>query len=228
MLSLQNPYISIESDRGPSYGGSQLFSENHMLSRCGCGVIAAADALLYLARYHNPHQVSFLGDLPERMPAPLPCSAYNELIMRLRQRFFPLIPYLGINGVMLMTGMQSFFREYDYPYSARWCISRSRMWSRIERMLREDIPVIMSVGPNFPVLWGRHRACFYLQKIDGSLVPAAHVKAHYFTVTGMNDQWVRVSSWGRMLYLNRDEFETYVRENSAGFISNILSIESKR
>ena len=52
MLTLRHPFISVLVGSGPSYGGGQQFSDNHMISRCGCGIIAAADTLLYLDRYH--------------------------------------------------------------------------------------------------------------------------------------------------------------------------------
>ena len=225
MLTLQHPFISVLVGSGPSYGGGQQFSDNHMISRCGCGIIAAADTLLYLDRYHLYGEIPFLRELSAS--SPLPRESYNELIRRLRRRYFPMIPYAGINGIMLMVGMQRFFHDNAMPYTARWCTSRSRLWPRIEEMLREDLPVIMSVGPNFPIFWGNKRACFYVNRREEGLVPAANVKAHYFTVTGMDDKWLRISSWGRLYYLNRLEFEAYVTEHSAGFISNILYIQKK-
>ena len=225
MISLQHPYISVLVEAGPSYGGGQQFSDNHMISRCGCGIIAAADTLLYLDRYHLQGKTALFRELSRSSPLSRP--AYNDLIQNLRRHYFPVIPYAGINGLMLMAGMQRFFRDYDMPYTARWCASRSKLWLRIEEMLRQDLPVIMSVGPNFPIVWGNKKACFYVNKREEGLVPAANVKAHYFTVTGMDDKWLRISSWGRLYYLNRQEFEAYVREHSAGFISNILYIKNK-
>ena len=52
MLSLQHPYISVSFDGHGSYGGGQQFSHDRMMKRCGCGVVAATDLLLYLDRYH--------------------------------------------------------------------------------------------------------------------------------------------------------------------------------
>ncbi len=225
MLSLRHPYIRVAAQGGPSYGGSQQFSENHMMSLCGCGVIAATDTLLYLGRYHLRGTIPFFAELTSYTLFPFP--SYTALIHRMRRAYFPLIPYAGINGLMLALGIQRFFRDNKMPFSARWCMSRSEMWPRVRKMLAEDIPVIMSVGPNFPLFWQNKRACFYHRSPEGAFVPAANVKAHYFTVTGMNDEWLRISSWGRMYYLNRREFEDYVREHSAGFISNILYIEYK-
>ncbi len=225
MLRLRHPYISIISDGLLSYGGNQQSSENAMIGKCGCGIIAATDTLLYLCRYHLREPVPALRGLADSFP--MPARQYYDCISAMRRKYFPLIPHAGINGLMLMTGMEKFFRENEMPYRARWSMRRSDMWKKMESMLREDIPVIMSVGPNFPLFWGNHRAFFYQRGPDGELRPAARVKAHYFTVTGMDENWLKISSWGKRYYLNRREFERYVKEHSAGFVSNILYITKK-
>lgn len=224
MLSLRHPYVSIHLDNHDTYGGGQQHSRNAMMQRCGCGIIAATDTLLYLCRYHTglmPPPFRALGTA-----SPLPSPLYDDCILEMRRAFFPLIPYAGINGLMLMRGMDRFFRKYHMPFTAKWCFTRSGMWERMEEMLRRDIPVIMSVGPNFPVLWGKERASFYVRTPAGYR-PSTGARAHYITVTGMDESWLRISSWGRLYYLNRLEFEQYVKRHSAGFVSNILYIEKK-
>jgi hypothetical protein len=128
---------------------------------------------------------------------------------------------------MLAAGMQRFFRRYKLPYSCRWCFSYRELWGRIETMLAADLPVIMSVGPNFPFFWKHEKACFYIKTPAGEYQPASGAHAHYFTVTGMDESWLRISSWGRCYYLNRREFEHYARKHSTPVVSNILYIERK-
>ena len=53
MLTLKYPYISVSDGGLKSYGGDQGKSENATMRRCGCGVIAAADVLLYLSRRYD-------------------------------------------------------------------------------------------------------------------------------------------------------------------------------
>lgn len=225
MLALQYPYVSILSNGVLSYGGNQQSADSSMIGKCGCGIIAATDTLLYLSRYHLREPAPAFRGLEERFP--LPARQYYDCIAAMRRDYFPLIPHVGINGLMLMTGMEKFFRENAMPYRARWSVRRSDMWKKMEQMLREDIPVIMSVGPNFPVFWGNRRACLYRPQENGELKPSARIKAHYFTVTGMDDKWLTVSSWGKRYYLNRAEFERYVKEHSAPLVSNILYITKK-
>ena len=170
MLSLQHPYISVRFDGHGSYGGGQQFSKNRMVKRCGCGVVAATDLLLYVNRYHHETEIPPFRDLPREGPIPFP--AYDACLQQMRKSYFPMIPYAGVNGLMLAAGMQLFFRRWNLPFSAKWCFGHARLWDRIETMLRADLPVIMSVGPNFPIVWGNKRACFYVNRREEGLVPA--------------------------------------------------------
>ena len=225
MLELQHPYISVDVHGKNSYGGGQQFSDNPMIRRCGCGIIAANDLLLYLSSWQMQGSVAFFDSLPETRPIPLP--AYTTCISRMNQRYFPMIPYAGINGLMLMAGVRRFLQEQQMPYSARWCFSPGSLWQRTEKMLRQDIPVIMSVGPNFPQIWGKRRVRFYIQSGPDSFTPAAGARQHYFTVTGMDEDWLRISSWGQLYYINRQDFEEYIHRYSLSFVSNVLLVERK-
>lgn len=225
MLSLQHPYISVRFDGQGTYGGGQQFSRNRMVKRCGCGVVAATDLLLYLDRYHSDLEIPLFRDLPREGPVPFP--SYDACLQRMRTSYFPMIPYAGINGLMLAAGMQLLFRRWKLPYTAKWCFGHARLWARIETMLRADLPVIMSVGPNFPLFWRHEKANFYTRMPSGELRATAGAHAHYFTVTGMDEDWLRISSWGRLYYLRRREFDEYVARHSAAFASNILYIERK-
>lgn len=225
MLELQHPYISVDVHGKASYGGGQQFSANPMIRRSGCGIIAATDLLLYLNARHLHGSVDFFDGLLETEPIPFP--AYTTCISRMNQRYFPMIPYAGINGLMLMDGVRRFLHEQRMPYSARWCFSPGNLWSRTETMLRQDIPVVMSVGPNFPKIWGKRRVRFYIKTGDKSYTPSAGAKQHYFTVTGMDESWLCISSWGRLYYINRRDFEEYIHRHSLSFVSNVLLVERK-
>lgn len=225
MLSLQHPYISVSFDGHGSYGGGQQFSHDRMMKRCGCGVVAATDLLLYLNRYHHGTEIPPFRDLPREGPLPFP--AYDACLQRMRKSYFPMIPYAGINGLMLAVGMQRFFRRYALPYSCRWCFSGKELWGRIETMLQNDIPVIMSVGPNLPFFWQNETTRFYALHPSGELQPSSGAHSHYFTVTGIDADWLRISSWGNRYYVNRKEFEHYARRKSIPLVCNILYIERK-
>ena len=225
MLSLLHPYISVRLDGQYSYGGGQQFSDRDMVRRCGCGIVAALDTLLYLYRFHDSELIPLFSGLREDRPVPR--ERYNELVDHLRRHYLPMIPYAGINGLMLAVGMQRFFRRYALPYSCRWCFSGKELWGRIDSMLANDIPVIMSVGPNLPFFWHNETTRFYARHPSGELQPSSGAHSHYFTVTGMDEDWLRISSWGRKYYVNRNEFEHYARRKSIPLVCNILYIERK-
>jgi hypothetical protein len=222
MLTLKHPYISVTDGSHQSYGGDQGKSENATMRKCGCGVIAAADVLLYLnCRY------DCFRDIRLNPSGTIAQKEYEKLTALLRRRYFPLIPHAGMNGVALMTGMNLYFMRNQLPLSAEWRFFNLDIWERIAKMLAEDIPVIMAVGPNFPFFWQNNRTMLYTKDSAGSYHASSSAKAHYVTVTGLDESWVQISSWGRLLYINRIEFDEYTKKHSAGFLCSILYIKHK-
>ena len=137
-----------------------------------------------------------------------------------------MIPKLGINGFMLAGGLNLFFRRYSLPYRASWGIGSGRLFEQIELQLVQDIPVILSVGPNFPLFWQKNELTFYAAFSDGSLRPSCRIKAHYVTVTGIDEKCLKISSWGREYYIDREEYMSYIRRHSGSLVSNIVKIRS--
>ena len=221
---LQHSFVSVSTEAGLSYGGSQSFSENMTMSRCGCGVVAALDWLLYLQKRAHPDFVSFLP----KTQGELKKEDYVQLLQTLSRKYLPLIYPKGINGLVLAGGMNLLFLREHLPYKAIWRVTRKGLWEGIKDMLQRDYPVILSVGPNFPrLLFGKEKAMLYRRDTHGTLSPFAGVNAHYMTVTELEGEWLRLSSWGREYYLNIPSYEEYVREHSSYVFSNILYIEEK-
>ena len=210
MIGLSRPYLQISDGKGLSYGGSQMRSEKELIRRCGCGPVAALDLCAYLEG---------------RDRSPIPLEDYNRELDRLCRRFFFLIPYVGINGISLIAGLNLMFLEKHLPYRAFWAASGGRLWERCEQMLRKNIPVILSIGPNFPAFWGKNRLNFYVRMADGRYLPSTPTKAHYVTVTGMDENWVRISSWGRQYYISRKEYESYTKAHSNYLVSNLVVVK---
>lgn len=191
----------------------------------GCGVIAGLDLLLYLSRYHTQLPKTAAMSLSEDGSIPLEC--YLALVHRLRKSFLPLIPRHGINGLTLALGMNACFIKYHLPFFAVWGVPYSKLWSSMEYMLEQNIPVIFSIGPNFPLVWQKHKLIFYIRSEAGAFIPGPQTHAHYVTVTGMDDEWLQISSWGRKYYIRRTEYLSYVREHSIKLVSNILYVRKK-
>ena len=206
--SLKRQYIQVRNGAALSYGGSQMLSERETVRKCACGPVAALDLLLYLNR--------------DRPAGPIALSWYNRELDRLIQKYFPLLPPFGINGLLLVLGLNRLLRERSLPYRAIWAASGRQLWSRVEAMVEQDLPVILAVGPNFPIFWQRHRLDFYTKTADGRYVKAAATQGHYVTATGIDEEWVRIASWGRQYFINRREYEGYVRKYSNYIFSNIV------
>ena len=66
----------------------------------------------------------------------------------------------------------------------------------------------------------------YVRRGD-SFISTAAVNAHYVTVTGMDDRWLEVSTWGKKYYINREEFTRYVRKYSCYLFSNLVGIRAR-
>ena len=99
------------------------------------------------------------------------------------------------------------------------------MLSRIDHMLEQDLPVILSVGPTFPNIFGKRTLNFYTRSNTGDYAVTAKTKAHYVTVTGRDGIYLQISSWGKEYYIDIREYREYVRSYSSPLVSNILCIK---
>lgn len=222
MIQLKNNYITVAKERMRSFGGSQMFSASSTMREVGCGVIAALDLLLYLCRFQEGCSGEFFAEAAE--DGVIDSAEYDALAQRLSRRYFPIIPKLGVNGLMLAAGLNLFFRRYGFPYRARWGIGSRRLFEQIEEQLAQDLPVILSVGPNFPLVWRKDTLCFYAEMPGGTPSSACTVRAHYVTVTGIDERYLHVSSWGRPYLIDREEYLRYIRRSSGSIVSNIVRL----
>lgn len=225
MIGLQNPYISVAYSGHDSFGGDQQRCGDKVLQRCGCGVVAALDALLYLHRWHRDVDIPEFAELAGASPLPQP--AYEQALELLRRAYFPLFYPFGMNGLALSLGMNLFFKRHSLPYKARWSVPKAELWRRVGTMLGRDIPVIMAVGPNFPRFWQKKGASFCRISPEGRYIPSVSAMAHFVTATGLDDEWVELSSWGKRYYMGRDEFDRYAKECSNSLLCSILYMEHK-
>lgn len=218
MIGLKNPCVLLFGPDGTDYGGSQRLLSSAVLRRCGCGIAAAADLLIYLSLYHG-----MSSPLTEDISTPeLSVQRYNALCSRLSRSWLPVIPGLGKTGPALSLGLNALFRRHCLPLRAVWCSSRAKLFSRIDSMLRADLPVILAIGQNFPIVWGNEHVSMYTLSPIGDIASVTPVKAHYVVVTGIDDKKLRVSSWGRMYYIDRSDFMNYSRHHSLPTTCNIL------
>lgn len=205
-IELKRPYPAIRTGALRSCGGSQNWFPDANFRRCGCGVIACADVLLYLTGTEE-----------------LPREEYIAHVNALR-KYFPLIPGRGIDGVRLAIGFNLLARKNGAAVQAGWSASGTKFWSRLAAMLSDDLPAVVAIGPNFPRVWGKETLLLYQKTADGDYAERERTKGHFLTVIGMDEEWMEVSSWGRRLYLERRAYADYMRRQGALF-TNLLQMK---
>lgn len=211
MSGLKHPYLQVETPKEMSFGGDQSWFSRKFLRNVGCGIIGATDVLMYLRGRRKISQIE-----------------YMDFAKYLWKRYLPVIPGFGMNGLTLMAGLNRYFLQNRLPYRAFWSVSVRKMLGRIDKMLGKDIPVILSVGPNFPFFMGKHQLTFYRKTNDGKYIPAVKTKAHFVTVTAREGVWLQISSWGKCYYIDIREYREYVRNYSSPLISNIICITCRK
>lgn len=209
-VKLKNAYVEVAGQSGKSYGGNQGWFSGATVRGYGCGLIGASDILIYM----GSKQGAYIKE-----------SVYKDYVSALGKKYFPLLPKAGISGWLLAIGLRRCCGKYRLPYKVRWGVRKRKILSAIEEMLGRDIPVILSVGPNFPILWGRKGVGLYRCNGRGAYTKVQDIRAHYVVVTGMMEGWLRISTWGKEYYLNWEEYKRYIDKYSCSLFSNICYIK---
>ena len=209
-VCLKRDYLRIHSKNGDFYGGNQKSFPDALIQTDGCGLIAAADVIWYL------HQGK----------SPLSEKHYQNYVQKLRP-FFRFFPNHGMPSWALLWGLNRSFRHYHMPWRIHWGIRPSRRYECILKMLENDIPVIVAIGPNFPNRSGKKAVHFYERRENGSYEVAASTQGHYVVITGADHEWLRISSWGKEYYMNWNEFDHYAQKDSFWLFTNVCRITPK-
>lgn len=220
-FGLQSQYPGIGEKGYSSYGGNQMLLESETLRRFGCGAVAAMDLVRYLHIYHDGCQTDLFAGIPDGCA--MPCKLYNLCVQRICRRYLPIVPYIATNGVFLAAGINAYFRHYNLPYSARWGVPQDKLWDEISRMLHADLPVILAVGKPVRSLLGGKGVLLY-QNRNGELKAVRQVSGHFLTITGLEDERLYVSSWGKEFVMARKELARYAKTESVPALCNILQI----
>jgi len=202
------------------YGGCQSRAPQAQYRSYGCGLIAVQDLLLCLCR-NDPRAPALLRPLSPQCS--IPEADYFKLSEALA-RHFPLLPGLGIPASALAAGLNTLFFKYRLPYYARWFVPGKKLWATVDQMLAAGIPVILSAGRSFPNLLDKSGIPFYYGTCAAPEYRVATVRAHFFTVTAADGDWLTVSSWGRRLYLRKQDFDAFASKHSGRFLSSMLYV----
>ena len=208
-ISLTRKYPSILLDNSSSYGGNQHWLGSKTLQGWGCGLIAVSDILLYLMR---------IDDITH--------EEYIRFVNSIK-KYFPMIPKFGINGLHLAFGLNLCLRHFHLPYKCFWGISKKKFSTRFQTMLKKNIPVLLSIGPSIIKFRKKNKLTLYERKSDETYIPSTSTKDHYVVATGIEDDYISISSWGKKYYINLNEYERYIKRSSNWIFSNIMYITSR-
>ena len=261
ITALRQPdYLPVIKNSDKYFGGSQMwfstdhrYSKDYILHNYGCGTIATADFFLYLA----------LQNKALRTPITALAIKQNEIdyidyitcVYTVHKTYTKTKPFIAVLGPSVAHAINSYSGSYGLGLKAawKWRLNYYDMYDRIEEMLGKDIPVILSIGPNTPRLWGKKGIPFYeLKEIDyqvpGTKVTEASeevskpyyykavnqdINGHYVTVTALIKDEVtgrimlRISSWGRQYYVNYEEYRDYIESYGGTFTSSLVYVSQE-
>lgn len=213
---LYNSFLMVKDKCNTYFGGNQAWCDKKYMQKSGCGVVGCANFILYQRMNTNDFSCNV-----EKYH--ISKKNYLQFVEHLRKYYLPVIPGIGMSGIQMSIGINLYFFKNRMKMIARWGCIHWKIWDKIQSMLKQDMPVIMSIGPNFPNTFGRHKLNLYVKNAD-KYEYCENVNAHYVTVTAIQDEWVEISSWGRKLYFSKKEYEQYVKKHSNWLFSNILVI----
>lgn len=213
MVKLKNDFINVMSNGTPLYGGNQMHCKKKRMQGYACGAIGCANVIFYDKRKSTGNT-----SVDEK--------EYLRFVDYL-SRFMWVLPKFGMNGLFMALGLNIYYAFKGEKKYALWGCRHKNVYRHIERMLQNDIPVVIAAGPNFPNLFGKKRLNLYT-KSDDNYVVTTSTRAHYMTVTEIDDEWIKVSSWGNPYYIKRKEYTEYVKKKSSPLFSSILIIKDKK
>lgn len=175
-IELTNPnYVPVIKESKTFYGGSQMwfpasqwYTKDYVLHNYGCGTIATADMFLYFALQNkalsSPETEIALGGNTQ-----IQYDNYDSYIRLINNRYTKTKRVIAVLGLKIASVINEYSGSYGFGYQASWKFKLTYydMLDMIEEMLLQDIPVILSIGPNTPNLWGKKGIPFYiLREID--------------------------------------------------------------
>jgi hypothetical protein len=253
IVGLSNPkYVPVIKDFVTYYGGSQnwfpadkRFSKDYILHNYGCGTIATADMFLYFA-LQNEALRSPETEIALNGAKTVEYTNYQPYVRRINDRYTNTRRIIAVLGPKIAAAINKYAETNGFGYRAswKWTLSYYDMYDVIEEMLSQDLPVILSIGPNIPLLWGKKGVPFYQkceieyqENPDESVskpyyykVVQNSVNSHYVTVTGIikdditNAVMLRISSWGKQFYVNYEEYRDYIESFSSTITSSVVRI----
>lgn len=216
---IQVNYNSGTSTYAGSFGGSQLFFRGNgrkldkYRESSGCGIVAINDVLAYLKGqrvYQNVEEYKKAFDKAAKMTFWIPVK-------------------FGLSFIQQTFGLWFQMRVYRLPYRNTWCFSRRKIFSRVRRMIENDIPAILCI----PRVHGRKAKTDVLPFYNSQGVRVNGANGHFVVVTAITQDedtknlFFEISSWGVKYYIDYNEYLTFLKHHFNGYLGNIMYIRQR-
>lgn len=232
---MTDKFIKVYDENGRFfYGGDQnwLGALGKEIVENGCGVVAAVNVSLYLAKKHEISKQEFIALVQE---------------FEKKHPFSKIEMKLGIGADPFMLGRylkKMTKRSETVKLHYHWGSGKQTQYELMKRMLESDIPVIWGLYSFFAK---KENGLMLYSFKNGAYIERGTARAHYVTATGIIEKtgekephrrMVRVSSWGEELFVDFDEYEKFRCGKQEKLIkrvfcvcnrigSNVLKIEIK-
>lgn len=243
IVELKNPeYISVYYRGVPSYGGSQNWfssdkwmNRDYMIHKWGCGIIAIGDLFLYLAKSSRVYETDAVKLARPTRPI-MDWEDYRNYIYYIYHSFASIMPGSGMSGFALASSVRQYCIKYRLPMTIAWkgFLDDQKMLKVMRKMLKENIPIILSIGPNTPLVFRGKGIPFYTMTSEQELIPNGNlaVHSHFVMVTGILGRkhkqiLLRISSWGREFYIDYQEYRDYVAGEGDTLTSSLLYLSKE-
>lgn len=193
------------------YGGDQAWFEKKTGKDYGCGVIALTNVII-------THDIATnrLNPGIDKVDK----TRYMQVAEFIRKKFLPIIPKVGISGLELAIGANMYFLKNGINAIARWGVRPDKLWTSVDKMLKDNWPVILAIGPN-NLVFGKKTL-----DLKGDTYKST-ARAHYVTITAADEETITVSSWGKRYTIPKAKYEHYMKRTSNPLFSNILFISQR-
>ncbi len=229
-VKLTKPYISIDVDGHPSFGGSQMMFQSRVDKdpkakknmKAGCGVVGFADLLWYLGLADEEwEEKKFFSE-----------ADYRDYFQHTVRKMGGLMPGMGISVVQPTFHFNRIAISKGSDYRAFWGLSIRKLFLRMEEMLKQDIPVYLCIPTQYFKKKGSDGLELYVRNQDGTFRKVTRVSSHYVVATEMFQHkgitWVGISSWGRKYYFKQDDYTALLKRTFLGnYTGNLLYIYHK-
>lgn len=208
-----------------------VMDTDQIIREDGCGLIAAVNIILYWALQKLEYNGDMLKIIPQIMNGIIKKSEFITFVRWMNFCYFNTLQDLGVIGPLLDTGLNLYCSENDIPIKSRWkALYGDNLLDSIRKMLRKSNPVIFAIGPKsnkkiFFYDWSSvinlsdpHQFQFTVDRIDtdGDTIEDSDysIDGHYMTITRLiidnefDARWLQVQTWGRVQYINFDEWMT--------------------